>query len=116
MPVNRRYPIAELMEACRYYFGKTGRRISFEYSMIHGENDTPECARQLADLLSGMLCHVNLIPLNAVKERSYEKSRREAIAEFMRILEARHITVTVRRRLGSDINASCGQLRRLSAE
>ena len=116
MPVARKFSLDELMEACRYYLEKTGRRISFEYSMIHGENDTPECARQLADLLSGMLCHVNLIPLNAVKERSYEKSSREAIAEFMRILEARHITVTVRRRLGSDINASCGQLRRSGAE
>ena len=112
MPVARKFSIEELMDACRYYLDKTGRRISFEYSMIHGENDTPECARELAGLLSGLLCHVNLIPLNAVKERSYEKSSREAIEEFMRILESRHITVTVRRRLGSDINASCGQLRR----
>lgn len=112
MPVARKFPLDELMDACRYYIGKTGRRISFEYSMIHGENDTPESARALCRLLSGMLCHVNLIPLNNVRERAYEKSPREAIEAFKEILEAAHITVTVRRRLGSDINASCGQLRR----
>lgn len=112
MPVGRKYSLDELMEACRYYLSKTGRRISFEYSMIRGENDTPECAKQLGDLLSGMLSHVNLIPLNPVKERDYEKSTRESIEEFKRALEKRHLTVTVRRRLGPDINASCGQLRR----
>lgn len=112
MPVARKFPLDELMDVCRYYIAKTGRRISFEYSMIHGENDTPECARALCRLLAGMLCHVNLIPLNAVKERAYEKSSREAIEAFKGILEAAHLTVTVRRRLGSDINASCGQLRR----
>jgi 23S rRNA (adenine2503-C2)-methyltransferase len=84
--------------------------------MIHGENDTPAHAKKLANLLSGMLCHVNLIPLNAVKERSYVKSSREAIEEFVKILEKSHITATVRRRLGSDINASCGQLRRATKE
>lgn len=112
MPVARKYTLDELMDACRYYLSKTGRRISFEYSMIRGENDTPECARQLGDLLCGMLSHVNLIPLNPVKERAYEKSDRESIEAFKRLLEARHLTVTVRRRLGPDINASCGQLRR----
>ncbi len=115
MPVARRYALEELMESCRYYISKTGRRISFEYSMIHGENDTPEHAERLAALLRGMICHVNLIPLNAVKERSYSKSSREAIDNFVKILEKRHITATVRRRLGSDINASCGQLRRSGA-
>lgn len=114
MPVARKYDIEELMSSCRYYAEKTGRRISFEYSMIHGENDTPECAAKLVSLLTGMLCHVNLIPLNSVKERSYTKSSKAAIEAFSKILEKAHITVTVRRRLGSDINASCGQLRRNS--
>ena len=114
MPVATKYDIEELMSSCRYYAEKTGRRISFEYSMIHGENDTPECAAKLVSLLSGMLCHVNLIPLNSVKERSYTKSSKAAIEAFSKILEKAHITVTVRRRLGSDINASCGQLRRNS--
>ena len=112
MPVARKFEIEELIQACKYYIEKTGRRISFEYSMIHGENDSPEHAKKLAKVLSGMLCHVNLIPLNSVKERSYTKSSREAIEEFIKILEKFHITATVRRRLGSDINASCGQLRR----
>lgn len=116
MPVARKFEIDELIDACRYYINKTGRRISFEYSMIHGENDTPEHAKRLANVLSGMLCHVNLIPLNSVKERSYTKSSREAIEEFVKILEKYHITATVRRKLGSDINASCGQLRRGSEE
>lgn len=112
MPVAKKYDLDELIDSCKYYLEKTGRRISFEYSMIHGENDTPEHARRLAWLLSGMLCHVNLIPLNSVKERAYVKSSREAIEEFIKILESKHITATVRRRLGSDINASCGQLRK----
>lgn len=116
MPVARKFEIDELIDACRYYINKTGRRISFEYSMIHGENDTPEHAKRLANVLSGMLCHVNLIPLNSVKERSYTKSSRQAIEEFIKILEKHHITATVRRKLGSDINASCGQLRRGSEE
>lgn len=111
MPVARKFELDELMDACRYYISKTGRRISFEYSMIHGKNDTPECADNLKKLLSGMLCHVNLIPLNDVKERNYTRSSREAIQRFSKILEDGHITVTVRRKLGSDINASCGQLR-----
>lgn len=114
MPVARKFDLDELMDACKYYIEKTGRRISFEYSMIHGENDTPEHAKKLSALLSGLLAHVNLIPLNAVKERSYTKSSKEAIAEFVKILEKHHITATVRRRLGSDINASCGQLRKSS--
>lgn len=112
MPVARKFDLDELMNACRYYIEKTGRRISFEYSMIHGENDTPECAEKLKRLLGGMLCHVNLIPLNTVKERDYVKSSREATGSFKKSLEKAHLTVTVRRRLGSDINASCGQLRR----
>jgi len=112
MPVARKWDITELIAACRDYIKTTGRRISFEYTMIDGINDTAECAHTLAKLLSGMLCHVNLIPLNDVKERNYKKSNIKTIEAFSSILERNGITATVRRRLGSDINASCGQLRR----
>lgn len=112
MPVARKWDIHELIKACKDYIGITGRRISFEYAMIDGVNDSAECAATLSGLLSGMLCHVNLIPLNDVKERDYKKSSTKAIESFVRILEKNGITTTVRRRLGSDINASCGQLRR----
>ena len=111
MPVARKYDLDELISSCRYYIEKTGRRISFEYAMIAGENDTHAHAERLGSLLSGMICHVNLIPLNDVKEREYTKSSKKAIDDFVKILERKHITATVRRRLGSDINASCGQLR-----
>lgn len=111
MPIAEKYDIDELIGSCRYYIEKTGRRISFEYSMISGENDTSENAERLARLLSGMTAHVNLIPLNDVKERKYAKSSKKAIDDFVKILEKHKITATVRRRLGSDINASCGQLR-----
>ena len=111
MPVAKKFDLDELINACKYYIEKTGRRISFEYSMISGENDSHEHASRLAKLLSGMICHVNLIPLNDVKERSYTKSSKKAIEDFVKILEKHRITATVRRRLGSDINASCGQLR-----
>lgn len=111
MPVARKYDLDELIESCRYYINKTGRRISFEYAMIAGENDSHAHAERLGNLLSGMICHVNLIPLNDVKERSYTKSSKKAIEDFVKILEKKHITATVRRKLGSDINASCGQLR-----
>lgn len=112
MPVNDRWNINELLKACRDYTRETSRRISFEYAMIDGVNDSDECARELASKLKGMLCHVNLIPVNSVKERSYRKSNDNRIASFIKILESRGINVTVRRTLGSDINASCGQLRR----
>lgn len=112
MPVNDRWNIDELLKACRDYTKETSRRISFEYAMIDGVNDSDECARELASKLKGMLCHVNLIPVNSVKERSYRKSNDNRIASFIKILESRGINVTVRRTLGSDINASCGQLRR----
>ncbi len=111
MPIANKYDLDELIDTCKYYIQKTNRRISFEYSMIHGHNDAKEDAQKLAKLLSGMLCHVNLIPLNDVKERNYVKSTKKAIDEFVKVLEKSHITATVRRRLGSDINASCGQLR-----
>ncbi|MBR3994429.1 MAG: 23S rRNA (adenine(2503)-C(2))-methyltransferase RlmN [Clostridia bacterium] len=112
MPVARKWNIDQLIKACKDYIGVTGRRISFEYAMIDGVNDSTECAKNLSGLLSGMLCHVNLIPLNDVKEREYKKSSTKAIECFVRTLEKNGITTTVRRRLGSDINASCGQLRR----
>ena len=112
MPVNRRWPIDELLNACREYIDATGRRISFEYAMIDGVNDADEHAEELADRLQGMLCHVNLIPVNAVTGKAQQRSSRLRIQAFMKVLEKRGINVTVRRTLGSDINASCGQLRR----
>ena len=116
MPVAKKYDLDTLMASCRRYIEKTGRRVSFEYAMILGKTDTAECAEALIRLLSGLLCHVNLIPLNDVKERSYTRSSREAVDAFAARLEKGGLTVTVRRRLGSDINASCGQLRRRHKE
>ena len=110
MPVNRADNVEALMDACRRYFQKTGRRISYEYAMIDGVNDTPEQADLLAKLLRGIPGHVNLIPLNHVEESSLVPSRR--VADFQKRLEKQGVAVTVRRRLGSDIDASCGQLRR----
>lgn len=112
MPVNKRWPMDELLNACRDYIQATGRRISFEYAMIDGVNDSDACAEELADRLRGMLCHVNLIPVNAVEGKQQRRSSRDRIRAFMAILEKKGINVTVRRTLGSDINASCGQLRR----
>lgn len=111
MPVNRRWGVDELLKACRDYIEATGRRVSFEYAMMDGVNDTDECARKLAEKLRGMLCHVNLIPVNEVKERAVKKSGDARIRRFSDILSGCGLTVTVRRTLGSDINASCGQLR-----
>ncbi len=112
MPVNRRWPMTELLRACRDYIEATGRRISFEYAMIDGVNDSDACAEELADRLRGMLCHVNLIPVNEVDGKTQKRSSRQRIDAFMRVLEKRGINATVRRTLGADINASCGQLRR----
>lgn len=111
MPVNIKYDIDELLTACRYYENTTGRRISFEYAMIKGINDSDGAAKELASRLKGTLCHVNLIPVNNVRERNYEKSTVMRQKRFAAILEESGITATVRRTLGSDINASCGQLR-----
>lgn len=111
MPVNKKYPIEELIKACRDYSSITSRRISFEYAMIRGVNDSDECASELAALLKGMLCHVNLIPANEIVESSHKRSTNERLERFCSILNARAINVTVRRSLGSDIDASCGQLR-----
>ncbi|MCQ6560349.1 23S rRNA (adenine(2503)-C(2))-methyltransferase RlmN [Paenibacillus mendelii] len=111
MPVNRRFPFEEVMEACHYYIAKTGRRITFEYALIGGVNDQSEHAEELARVLQGMLCHVNLIPVNHVPERKYVRTPREQIFEFQRILERNKINATIRREQGHDIAAACGQLR-----
>ncbi len=111
MPVNRRYDINELLDACREYTKATGRRISFEYAVIDGVNDSREDAKRLAKLLDGMICHVNIIPVNPVKERDYH-SKKGSAAAFAKQLESLGINATVRRTLGSDIDAACGQLRR----
>ena len=112
MPVNRAYPTEQLLQACRRYYEKTGRRISFEYAMIHGVNDTEEAARLLLKRLKGMGAHMNLIPLNHVEESPLKPSTRQAVMRFQKILEDGGIPATVRRTLGGDIDASCGQLRR----
>jgi len=120
MPINNRYGVDALLEACRAYFAHTGRRISFEYTLIAGKNDSAENAHKLARVLNAKLrsrtetmpIHVNLIPVNEVSETGFKHSSRNAIAAFAKILESKGIRATVRRKLGSDINASCGQLRR----
>ena len=117
MPVNKRWNVSELIKACRDYFAVTGRRISFEYAMINGVNDTRDCAFELARLLKGFNCHVNLIPLNHVEGSPLKPSTRNDLQNFQKILESFHITTTVRRQhLGADIDASCGQLRRRMQE
>lgn len=116
MPINNRYPIEQLIKACRDYFDKTGRRVSFEYAMIDGVNDSDLNAEKLGTLLKGLNCHVNLIPVNSVKGSEYKKSRVDRQQAFVNILKKYSITATVRRTLGSDINASCGQLKRNHTE
>ena len=112
MPVNKRYGVEKLLEACRRYYQETGRRISFEYAMIRGVNDTPRHAELLVKQLRGMGAHVNMIPLNDVEESPLKPSTKEDIRRFQQTLEKAGITATVRRSLGGDIDASCGQLRR----
>ena len=112
MPINRRYPVEALLTACRHYFEKTGRRISFEYAMIRDVNDSAEMAELLAKRLRGIAAHVNLIPLNNIEESPLKPSLPATVLAFQKALEAHGIPATVRRTLGSDINASCGQLRR----
>ncbi len=114
MPINKKYPISALMDACRSYTKTTGRRISFEYTLIKGVNDSKEQAEKLCSLLKGMLCHVNLIPVNSIKDSEYEKSEKQSIEAFRSYIESKGISATVRRKLGDDINAACGQLRRES--
>lgn len=112
MPINKKYPIEEVLSACREYIKSTSRRISFEYTLISGVNDSIEEADKLSGLLKGMLCHVNLIPVNKVKEIGFEKSSKAGIEAFRARLEKNGIAATVRREMGSDINAACGQLRK----
>ena len=112
MPVNKAYPVDELLAACRRYYEKTNRRISFEYAMINGVNDTEDAAKELLRKLKGLPAHMNLIPLNHVEESPLKPSTKQAVARFQALLEAGGVPATVRRSLGGDIDASCGQLRR----
>lgn len=112
MPVANKYGLSEVLDACAYYFAQTGRRVTFEYSLVEHVNDGAEDARELARLIHGMNCHVNLIPVNPVREREYRQPKEAAVGRFQRILEERGIAVTVRRELGRDIDGACGQLRR----
>lgn len=112
MPIANRYDISEVIDACRYYFDQTGRRVTFEYSLVGGVNDTDEDAENLCRLVGGLNCHVNLIPVNPVRECGYVESPRKDILNFREKLEKRHINATVRREMGRDIDGACGQLRR----
>ena len=114
MPINNVYNIEQLMKACRYYISKTNKRISFEYALAKDNNDNLDDAKELVNLLHGMLCHVNLIPINSIENGKYTKSSLENIIKFRDYLNNHGITATIRRELGSDINAACGQLRRQS--
>lgn len=114
MPIANAYSIDEIIKACRYFVDQTNRRITFEYSLIKGFNDSTADARELAGLLKGMLAHVNLIPVNSIEERDYKKPSKDEIEAFMKILTRAGISSTVRREMGSDINGACGQLRKSS--
>ena len=112
MPVANIYDIHDVIDACRYYFEQTGRRVTFEYSLVGGVNDTKEDAKELTELIHGMNCHVNLIPVNPIRERDYVQSNAHVIEAFKEKLERSGLTVTVRREMGRDIDGACGQLRR----
>ena len=112
MPVANAFSIEDILKACRYYFEKTGRRVTFEYSLVSGVNDTKDYAKALGRLLKGMSCHVNLIPVNPIKERNFRQTGKSDIQKFKSTLEGYGIRVTVRREMGRDINGACGQLRR----
>ena len=112
MPINRVYPIADVLSAAKQYADKTGRRIIFEYALIEGVNDTKECAIQLSKVVRGINCHVNLIPLNSVKERNLIGTTRKNAQQFLGFLEDLGVSATIRREMGSDIEGACGQLRR----
>lgn len=112
MPIANKYSIAEIIDSCKYYINKTNRRITFEYALVKDLNDSTVEAEKLSLLLKGMLCHVNLIPVNEIKENELKRSSNEDIAEFKRVLETNNIETTIRREMGLDINAACGQLRR----
>ena len=112
MPIANKYSIREIKEACLLYFDKTGRRLTFEYSLVGGVNDTDEDAEELADILREVNGHVNLIPVNPIKERDYVSSTDKRVAAFKNKLEKKQINVTIRREMGRDIDGACGQLRR----
>lgn len=112
MPIAKAYSIDKLIDSCRYYIDKTGRRITFEYALVKGVNDSAECAQELSKLIKGMLCHVNLIPVNEIKENELKQSSLNSINTFKEILVKHGIETTVRKEMGADINAACGQLRK----
>lgn len=112
MPVAHKYTIQQIIEACHYYYEQTGRRITFEYSLIEGVNDQPEQAQTLSKLVKGLNCHINLIPINPIKERDYKQTQSKYVQNFKNLLEKNRINVTIRREMGADINAACGQLRK----
>ena len=112
MPIANRYSIEQIMDVCRYYIEKTGRRISFEYSLVKGVNDSMQCANQLTELVRDLNCHINLIPVNPIKERDYKQTGRDEVYAFKNKLEKNGINVTIRREMGRDIDGACGQLRK----
>lgn len=112
MPINKAFKVQDIINAVKYYFDKTGRRIIFEYSMIQNVNDSIDCAKQLCNLLKGLTCHVNLINLNYVKEKDLHSSGKEPVAKFLQVLQNNGVSATIRRTMGSDIEGACGQLRR----
>jgi 23S rRNA (adenine2503-C2)-methyltransferase len=112
MPIANQYDLQEVLDAFKDYYDLTGRRLTFEYSLVEGVNDEEEHAKELANLIKGLNCHVNLIPVNPIKERNFKKSENKKIQNFKNILEKYRINVTIRREMGADINAACGQLRK----
>ena len=116
MPIAQKWSVKEILDACRNYIIKTGRRVIFEYSLVAGVNDSLQNAVELADILKGMQCHVNLIPLNEVRERQYKSVKEETVRKFLKVLNERHISATRRREMGDDIEGACGQLRRKTME
>ena len=112
MPIANAYSITQVLDACKYYFEKTGRRITFEYSLVGGKNDSQEDAKELVELIQGLCCHVNLIPVNPIKERDFVQSGKKVIEKFQNKLEKYQINVTIRREMGRDIDGACGQLRK----
>lgn len=112
MPIANRYSIKEIIDAVTYYYNKTGRRITFEYSLVEGVNDSEENARELIRVVRGLNCHVNLIPVNPIKERDFKQTKMQFVQKFKNILEKNRINVTIRREMGADIDAACGQLRK----
>ena len=112
MPIANKYSMEEVLDACRYYYDQTGRRLTFEYSLVGGKNDTEEDARLLSEKIKGLNCHVNLIPVNPIKERDFRQSDKKVIDKFKNKLEKYGINVTIRREMGRDIDGACGQLRK----